>query len=143
MATAKKVSAKKAPAKKAAKPAAATRAAPKAAKAAPAPEPAMAPAVAPATAPAAAAPSGDVPPYPQTPVLETPMAAVVLIANLPIPGLGTLIAGIIGHQKLIGRAVAQLLLAFIVVGWIWAVVTGVQALINASWGNKHPESRSA
>lgn len=146
MATAKKAPAKTAAAKKA--PAKTTaKKAPKAAKpakTAPPAESAAAPAAPPAPAPAAApAPSGDVPPYPQTPVLETPMAAVVLIVNVLIPGLGTLIAGIIGHQKLIGRAVAQFLLAFIAIGWIWGVVTGVQALINASWGNKHPESRSA
>jgi hypothetical protein len=88
-------------------------------------------------------PAAGAPPYPQTPVLETPMAAVVLIANILIPGLGTLVAGIIAHQKLIGRAVAQFLLALVIVGWVWAVITGVQALINASWGSKNPSGRSA
>ena len=127
-------------AKKAAKPAP-KKAAPKAAakKAAPESAPAPAPAATPAPSPA---PAGG-PPYPQTPVLETPMAAVVLIANILIPGLGTLIAGIIAHQKLIGRAVAQFLLTLVVVGWVWGVVTGVQALVNASWGNKNPGARSA
>lgn len=123
----------------------AAKAAPKkAAKSAPAAAPmaAAAPPPAPAAAPKAAAASGS-PPYPQTPVLETSMAAVVLIANILIPGLGTLIAGIVGHQKLIGRAVAQFLLAIVIVGWIWGVVTGVQALINASWGSKNPGARSA
>lgn len=76
-------------------------------------------------------------PYPQTPVLETPIAAVVLVANILIPGVGTLVAGIIGQQRLIGRAVAQLLLAIVVVGWVWGIVTGVQALTNASWGSKN------
>lgn len=96
------------------------------------------------TAPPAAPPTMAGVPYPQTPVLETPMAAVVLIANIIIPGLGTLIAGIIGHQKLIGRAVAQFLLLFALgAGLVWAVITGVQALINASWGNKNPQSRSS
>lgn len=74
--------------------------------------------------------SGSVP-YPQTPVLEMPVAAVVLIANILVPGLGTLIAGIMAKQKLIGRAVLQFILWIVIIGWIWAIVTGVQALINA------------
>lgn len=88
-------------------------------------------------APAAAAPlSSAGAPYPQTPVLETPMAAVVLIVNVIIPGLGTLVGGIIAHQKLIGRAIAQFLLAIVIVGWVWGIITGIQALINASWAGK-------
>lgn len=75
-------------------------------------------------------------PYPQTPVLETGVAAVVLIVNILIPGLGTLIGGIIGSHPMIGRAIAQFLLSVIVVGWIWGIVTGVQALTNASWDTK-------
>lgn len=77
-----------------------------------------------------------VPPYPQTPVLETGMAAVVLIVNILIAGLGTLIGGIVGSKPVIGRAIAQFLLSFIIVGWIWGIVTGVQALTNASWDTK-------
>lgn len=125
----------------AAKPkAAAKKAAPKAAPKKAAPAAQSAPAAAPAAAPSGG--SGG-PPYPQTPVLETPMAAVVLIVNILVPGLGTLIGGIIAHQKLIGRAVAQFFLALILVGYVWGIITGVQALINASWGNKNPGSRSA
>jgi len=132
-------------ARKPAKPASKTtkKAAPKKASAAkPAPQAAPAAATAPA-APAAPMASGSVPPYPQTPVLETGMAAVVLIVNVIVPGLGTLIGGIIAHQKLIGRAVAQFLLAIVIVGYVWGIITGVQALINASWGNKNPGGRSA
>lgn len=70
-------------------------------------------------------------PYPQVPVLDMGAAAAVLICNVIVPGLGTLIAGILGKRKLIGRAVAQLLLALIIVGWVWGIVTGVQCLINA------------
>jgi hypothetical protein len=121
----------KAPARKAA---AKTAAKAPARKAPAASAPAAAAAAAPAPAPAAR--TGGIPPYPQTPVLETPMAAVVLVANILIPGLGTLVGGIIAHQRLIGRAVAQFLLAIIIVGWVWGVITGVQALVNASWGAK-------
>lgn len=138
--------AKKAPAKKSAPKKAAAKPAKAAAKAAAAPAfepvPAAAPA-APAFTPVASPVPAGGQPYPQTPVLETPMAAVVLIVNILVPGLGTLIAGILAHQKLIGRAVAQFLLAIVIVGYVWAIITGVQALINASWGNKNPAARSA
>ncbi|HJQ93097.1 MAG TPA: hypothetical protein VJ874_02300 [Candidatus Thermoplasmatota archaeon] len=83
------------------------------------------------------------PPYPQTPVLETSMAAVVLVCNILLPGLGTIIAGVVGHQRLIGRGIAQLLLALVIVGWFWGVVTGVQALTNASWAEKDAAARAA
>ena len=76
-------------------------------------------------------------PYPQTPVLETPIAAVVLIANLILPGSGTLTAGIIGQQRLIGRAIAQFFLTLVIVGYVWGIITGIQALTNASWGSKN------
>ncbi|HUR24550.1 MAG TPA: hypothetical protein VM327_00860 [Candidatus Thermoplasmatota archaeon] len=78
------------------------------------------------------------PPYAQTPVLKTPVAVAVLIANILVPGLGTVIAGIVGHKPMIGRGIAQLLLALVIVGWVWGVVTGIQALTNASWGSKNP-----
>jgi hypothetical protein len=78
------------------------------------------------------------PPYPQTPVLDMGVAAAVLIVNVLVPGLGTLIAGIVGSKPMIGRAIAQFLLSIIVIGWIWGIVTGVQALTNASWSGKQP-----
>ena len=83
------------------------------------------------------------PPYPQTPVLDTGVAAAVLIANILIPGLGTLIAGIVGHRPMIGRALGQLFLAILIVGWVWGVVTGVQALTNASWGSSQRSAARA
>ena len=82
-------------------------------------------------------------PYPQTPVLETPIAAIVLVANIILPGAGTLTAGIVGQQRLIGRAVAQLLLAIVIVGYVWGIITGIQALTNASWGAKNKAPAAA
>lgn len=78
------------------------------------------------------------PPYPQTPVLDTGTAVAVLIVNVLIAGLGTLIGGIVGSKPMIGRAIAQFLLSIILIGWIWGIVTGVQALTNAGWQNKQP-----
>jgi hypothetical protein len=83
------------------------------------------------------------PPYPQMPVLETSIAVVVLVVNLVLPGIGTIVAGVVGHQRLIGRGIAQLLLALIIVGWFWGLVSGVQALTNASWGEKDKASQPA
>lgn len=73
------------------------------------------------------------PPYPQSPVIEKSNALVCLLINVFVPGVGTIAGGVMGNKPLIGRGIAQLLLAIIVVGWIWGVVTGVQLLQNAVW----------
>lgn len=98
----------------------ASKAAPKAPKTTLAPDPVPVTAFAPTV------------PYPQSPVLDMPIAVVVLVANLLIPGAGTLVAGIVGQQKMIGRAIGQfLLIPIILVGWVWALVTSIQCLTNA------------
>jgi hypothetical protein len=76
------------------------------------------------------------PPYPQTPVLGMGFAVACLVANVFIPGLGTLIAGISTGRPLIGRAAGQFFLWILIVGWVWGVVTGVQLISNASWADK-------
>lgn len=73
------------------------------------------------------------PPYPQSPTVEKNNALLCLLINVFVPGIGTIAGGVMGNMKLIGRGVAQLLLALIVVGWIWAIVTGIQMLQNATW----------
>lgn len=73
------------------------------------------------------------PPYPQSPVVGKSEALLCLVINIIAPGIGTIAGGVLGHQRLIGRGIAQLLLAFILVGWIWAVVTGIQMVHNATW----------
>lgn len=78
----------------------------------------------------------DAQPYTQSPVLEMSMAIICGAINFFLPGIGTITAGVIGAEKTIGRGIAQLLLALIVVGWIWAQVTSIQLLINASWQQK-------
>ena len=78
------------------------------------------------------------PPYPQVPVVEQGMAVLCLLANVFIPGLGTIVGGIIGGKPLIGRGVAQFFLTLIIVGWVWGVVTGFQLLQNAVWAEKTP-----
>jgi hypothetical protein len=76
------------------------------------------------------------PPYPKMPVLEMPMAVVTLVVNILVPGIGTIVAGVVGARPLIGRGIAQLLLAIIIVGWVWALVNGIQAIANATWKEK-------
>ena len=71
-------------------------------------------------------------PYPNLPVLEPNMALVALIVNVFVPGIGTIIAGSIGNKPMIGKGIAQFLLAIIFVGWVWGIVTGVQLMKNAS-----------
>lgn len=110
------------------------KAAPKTTKKAAAPKakaPKTEPSLAFAEVPAPAAVPVQVP-YPQSPVLDMTMAIVVLAVNLFFPGIGTIIAGIVGKQKLIGRGIAQLLLSLVFVGWIWALITSIQCLSNAN-----------
>jgi ABC-type transport system involved in multi-copper enzyme maturation permease subunit len=77
-------------------------------------------------------------PYPQSPVVDMNMAIVVLIVNLFFPGIGTIVAGVVGEKPLIGRGIAQLLLSIILVGWIWALVTSIQVMQNAKGKQTHP-----
>lgn len=79
------------------------------------------------------APPAANPPYAQVPVLATDKALIALLVNVFVPGVGTIIAGVLGNKPMIGRGVAQLILSIIVVGWIWGIVTGVQLLQNAKW----------
>ena len=76
---------------------------------------------------------GDVPPFPQSPVIEKTNALLCLVINVFVPGLGTIAGGAMGARPLIGRGIAQFLLTLVVVGWIWGIVTGVQMLRNAAW----------
>ena len=74
-------------------------------------------------------------PHPQTAVVDKGVAIAMLIVNIVIPGLGTIIADVLarGPNKMIGRGIAQFVLSIIIVGWVWAIVTGVQLIKNAMW----------
>ena len=80
------------------------------------------------------------PPYPNAPVVEMNLALVCLVINIFVPGIGTIVAGVVGNKPMIGRGIAQLLLALIIVGWIWAIVTGIQLVQNASWNDQRPKA---
>ena len=72
-------------------------------------------------------------PYPNSPVVDMNMAVVVLIVNIFFPGIGTIVAGVVGNKPMIVRGILQLVLSLIIVGWIWALVTSIQVLQNAKW----------
>jgi len=95
-------------------------------------EPLLTPPAVPSPA-SAAAPTR---PYAQAPVLEMNHSLVVLLVNLFFPGIGTIVAGVLGGMKLIGRGIAQLILSLIIVGWIWALVTSIQCLSNSTAAGK-------
>ncbi len=59
---------------------------------------------------------------------------IVLIINLLLwPGLGTILAGVWagGENKCLIVGIIQMILAPILVGWIWAIITGC-AIYNKS-----------
>lgn len=64
------------------------------------------------------------------PALDSSQALIVLILNLIVPGTGTLFGAIVGHHPMLGRALAQFLLAILVIGWVWALRTSLQCLRN-------------
>ena len=65
------------------------------------------------------------------PVLSTPAAILILLLNIFFPGVGTMVIGCISGTEVAGwicMGLLQLLLAFIIIGWIWAIFTGVMIL---------------
>ena len=61
----------------------------------------------------------------QVPLLERKVAGIVLVVNLLLPGVGTFVAGRVGKQPMHWKALLQLLLAPIVLGWVWALQTSI------------------
>lgn len=71
-------------------------------------------------------------PYPQTPTLTGGQCFVVTLVNLFVPGLGTLLAGVMGGERLFARGLFQFLLTGIAIGWFWAQYTSIQCWTNRS-----------
>lgn len=68
------------------------------------------------------------------PQLSVCLARVVFFLNLFIPGLGTIIMGCYSGANCaywICVGLLQAMLAIMLVGWIWAIVTGCQAMSNS------------
>lgn len=64
------------------------------------------------------------------PEVKYSTAILILILNILIPGLGTMIVGCLsdspGSWACIG--LLQFFLCFIIIGWIWSIVTGVMCI---------------
>ncbi len=65
------------------------------------------------------------------PCLSKSWAIIILIMNIFLPGWGTIVLGCLSEHHssyfiLIGFL--QFLLAGIIIGWIWAIITGVKVL---------------
>lgn len=56
------------------------------------------------------------------------MAVAILVINIVIPGVGTMIYG------RILRGVVELLTSWLIVGWVFALIDGIQVLTKATSG---------
>ncbi|KAL0483513.1 hypothetical protein AKO1_014553 [Acrasis kona] len=64
------------------------------------------------------------------PKLEETMALVVLILNIIFPGIGTIVAAILTDSDEKRKwnlifGVLQILLSFLLIGWLWSILWGV------------------
>src|SRR5688572_1662998 len=70
-------------------------------------------------------------------VKRTPNGILALVLCILLGGIGTIIVGAIddrGNDKkgIVILGVIQLLLSFIVIGWIWAIVWGILVFVRSS-----------
>lgn len=69
------------------------------------------------------------------PVTSKVIAIILLVLNIFFPGVGTLIMACVGGQFMCEHiicGVLQILLAFIIIGWVWSIVWGVFLLLRAN-----------
>eukprot|EP00300_Choanocystis_sp_HF-7_P017656 c19789_g1_i4.p1 GENE.c19789_g1_i4~~c19789_g1_i4.p1 ORF type:complete len:108 (-),score=16.20 c19789_g1_i4:389-679(-) len=63
------------------------------------------------------------------PKVSKTMGIFILILNIVLPGVGSMIAGLLGGKKDMGcfwAGLLQLLLAVFIIGWIWSIFWGVK-----------------
>ncbi len=61
-------------------------------------------------------------------VERSPMGILCLILNILLPGIGTIVAGVVAKGNLARDIIIGLLQFFtsgIIIGWIWSIVWGV------------------
>ncbi|MGB1696983.1 MAG: hypothetical protein ACPHK8_01130 [Thermoplasmatota archaeon] len=63
------------------------------------------------------------------PKVDSTMGIIALILNIiPIPGLGTIIAGVVSGNDVVKHViigVLQLVFSFLLIGYIWSIVWGI------------------
>lgn len=63
------------------------------------------------------------------PKVDSTMGIVALILNIiPIPGLGTIIAGVVSGTDVVKHVIIgilQLVFSFLLIGYIWSIVWGI------------------
>ena len=63
------------------------------------------------------------------PSMDKTMALVMLIINIFFPGFGTIIGALVGKTSEVGLQIVigiiQLLTAWLLIGWIWAIWWGI------------------
>jgi hypothetical protein len=66
------------------------------------------------------------------PEMSSGTAILILILNILFPGLGTMIMGCMSDSpgSWICIGLLQFFLCFIIIGWIWSIVTGVMCVQN-------------
>ena len=69
----------------------------------------------------------------EIPFTSTLAAIVLLLLNIFFPGVGTIIMSFMGGFKVntLLCGILQLVLAFIIVGWIWSIYWGILCLQKA------------
>jgi hypothetical protein len=67
------------------------------------------------------------------PSVPKALAVIILLLNIILPGVGTIIVGCHSNEPAyyVLTGLAQLCLAIIVFGWIWAILTGMQVLAHS------------
>jgi hypothetical protein len=61
-------------------------------------------------------------------VTRSPIGILALILNIVLPGIGTIVAGVIAKESMVRDiiiGVLQLVLSGLLIGWIWSVIWGV------------------
>ena len=67
------------------------------------------------------------------PKLQVGLALAVLILNIFLPGIGTIVMGCVSNNSgsWICIGICQMFLTFLIIGWIWAIITGIMCVSNA------------
>lgn len=68
------------------------------------------------------------------PKLYQGTAILILLLNVFFPGIGTMLIGCISGENVLNWiciGIAQLLLSWIIIGWVWAIITGVMLISNS------------